>query len=123
MPGSAIKDNTVQVHDNTIEYRMEPKETIIGINNRPEIRQPVISLNHPNPFHETTRVLVSCAQSSRISLFVTNLMGQKILSADKGLVKPGTIEFVVDGSTLAPGVYIYTVSIDDERFTGKMIRE
>ncbi len=125
IPGSAIKATTipVPVHDNTIEYRKEPKATIIGIDMQPAIRQSVVSQNYPNPFHISTTVDVTLTQEASLLLYVTDLIGHQVFKQDRGQVHSGVHTFNLDGSMLRPGIYFYTVMVNGERFTKKMIVE
>jgi hypothetical protein len=54
---------------------------------------------------------------------VTNIMGQKVMTMDKGFVNSGARKFTIECSQLTTGVYFYTVKINGESFTHKMIVE
>jgi hypothetical protein len=54
---------------------------------------------------------------------VSNIMGQKVMSFDKGLVNSGLSTYTIDGSQLTSGIYFYTVKINGESYTHKMIVE
>ena len=123
IPGSSIRDNTVPVHDNAIEYRKETKETIIGISQSQKGVQPFFASCAPNPFHETTRILVSAGQTGIISCTVTNLIGQKVYQDCRELNNPGTVEFLLDGSSSSPGVYLFRIILNGNSLTGKLIRD
>ena len=123
IPGSSIKDATIAVHDNTIEYRKEPKETVIGIDLPPAIRQSVISQNYPNPFHSSTKIDVTLTHNASLSLYVTDLIGHQVFKQNRGEVSSGIHSFYLDGSSIRPGIYFYTIVINGERFTKKMIVE
>ena len=123
VPGSNIRDATnVSVHDNTIEYREEPF-VFIGVNDNKGTSSNVVSQNSPNPFHGRTTIDVTMPKPSLLSIDIYNLTGQKIMTLNKGMVNSGTHQLVVDGNQLNSGIYFYTVRINNESFTHKMIVE
>ncbi|MCX6245687.1 MAG: T9SS type A sorting domain-containing protein [Bacteroidetes bacterium] len=85
--------------------------------------QPTLSVsqNVPNPFSGQTEINVYHQNPGNIGLVVTNLTGQNVLYLEKTNVLPGVSQFTLDGSTLAPGVYFYTVTQGAGRITKKMI--
>jgi hypothetical protein len=123
VPGSAIKDATnVAYHDNTIEYREEPF-VFIGVDDNKGANSATVSQNSPNPFHGSATISVNVTKPGNLSLEVYNLMGQKMMTANKGVVNSGTHQFVIDGNKLSAGIYFYTVKIGNASFTHKMIVE
>jgi hypothetical protein len=56
-----------------------------------------------------------------LSLKVTNLTGQTLISMEKTNVLAGVNEFVIDASQLSSGIYFYTVKQGDKSITKKMI--
>jgi hypothetical protein len=123
VPGSAVKDATnVVYHDNTIEYRAEPF-LFIGVNDNKGNASNTVSQNSPNPFHGNTTIDVTMPKAGSLSLEIYNLMGQKIMTYNKGVVNAGAHQLVINGNQLTTGVYFYTVKISNESFTHKMIVE
>ncbi|MCX6245688.1 MAG: T9SS type A sorting domain-containing protein [Bacteroidetes bacterium] len=85
--------------------------------------KPVFSVgqNIPNPVTGLTKVNVFMQNGGDLSLTVTSLTGQTMISIRKNNVLPGVSQFNIDGSTLPPGGYFYTVTQGGERVTKKMI--
>jgi hypothetical protein len=52
---------------------------------------------------------------------ITNIVGQKIVSVEKGYVNAGKESFAIEGSKLSAGVYFCTVRLDNQSSTRKMI--
>ena len=75
----------------------------------------------PNPFKGMTTVSVNLPKSGNLVVTVTNLVGQNIMTMDKGNVNAGNQQFTIDGSKLNSGVYFCTVKVDDTSYTQKMI--
>ncbi|MEI7500908.1 MAG: T9SS type A sorting domain-containing protein [Bacteroidota bacterium] len=124
-PGSNIVDPTIPVHECNIEYREIPVSAFFatGIGkNQADIANPV-SQNFPNPMKETTRFNVSLDKPSNVLIEVSNVMGQKVMSIDKGVIAAGVKQFTIDRKELTSGVYFYTVKINGVSFTHKMIVE
>jgi len=80
-----------------------------------------VSQNIPNPFHGNSIINVNLENSANLSLAVYSVIGQKVMNINKGSVNPGAYQFIVDGSQLQPGVYFYTVNVNKESVTKKMI--
>lgn len=92
-----------------------------GINENHEKPSFSVGQNFPNPFDGLTKVKVYLQNAGDLSLTVTNITGQTMMSMEKMNVLPGVSEFVIDGSQLSPGVYFYTVKQGDKSITRKMI--
>jgi hypothetical protein len=124
-PGSNIKDTAVPVHDVNIEYREISTSDFIpvGIDNTAVARKNPVSQNYPNPVKGLTYFNVNLDKTAPVTVEVSNVMGQKIMSMDKGFVNAGSKVFSIDGNQLTSGVYFYTVKINGESYTHKMIVE
>lgn len=82
-----------------------------------------VSQNYPNPFSNTTNVIVNLTKSSDLSISVINLVGQKVVEINKGTVNAGSHTLTIDGSSLKSGIYFYTVKAGENIITRKMIVE
>jgi hypothetical protein len=75
----------------------------------------------PNPFKGSSNVTVNVPNSGKLSMYISNLVGQKLLTVEKGNVNAGKLSMAIDGSSLSTGVYFCTVMIDDQSVTKYMI--
>ena len=82
--------------------------------------------NYPNPFNPSTIIPYQLAASSQVRLEVFNLLGQRIATlVDE--VRPAGFHtatwHAVDGSgrAVAAGVYIYRMTVGEQRQTGRMV--
>ena len=75
----------------------------------------------PNPVKETASVILHLNQGATVFIVVSNLVGQQVLSYDKGMVASGTKQYTLDASALPSGVYLVTAWINDQKITKKMI--
>jgi hypothetical protein len=124
-PGSNIVDATIPVHECNIEYREIPGSSFwpTGIEKAPAVRMNPVSQNFPNPVKGATSFNVYLDIQANVVVEVLNVMGQKIMSIDKGLESAGGKQYSIDGSQLSSGVYFYTVKINGDSYTHKMIVE
>jgi hypothetical protein len=122
-PGSNIKDTSIPIHDVNIEYREVDLSEFIttGTGNGTKGNGATVTQNYPNPVRDFTSFKVYLAKSSKVTIDVLNVMGQTVMSMDKGMVNSGAQSYTIDCSGLTAGIYFYTVKINGESFTHKMI--
>jgi len=107
--------------DNSIVLIKWLKPIWLGVNEKHEKPTFSIGQNFPNPVNGLTKVNVYLQNGGGLSLKVTNLTGQTLISMEKSNVQPGVSQFVIDGSQLSSGIYFYTVKQGDKSITKKMI--
>lgn len=76
--------------------------------------------NYPNPFNPSTVIRFSVSEAKTVRLSVHNILGELIDSKEEFL--NGGIYDVVWNSKGAAGVYLYTISTDQNSLTKKMIQ-
>ena len=82
--------------------------------------------NYPNPFNPSTIIPYQLASSSEVRLEVFNLLGQHIATLVEGARPAGfhtATWTATDGSgrAVAAGVYLYRMTVGEERQTGRMV--
>jgi hypothetical protein len=82
-----------------------------------------VSQNYPNPATTTTRINVELVSGSELSLEVSNVVGQVVYAENRGTVNAIQNTFVIDVADFTPGVYFYTVKVNKESVTYKMLVE
>ncbi|MEI7500905.1 MAG: T9SS type A sorting domain-containing protein [Bacteroidota bacterium] len=124
-PGSAVQVTTIAVHNNNYEHRVIPISTFwpTGIGNSQAVVKNSVGQNFPNPVKVATSFTVNLEKQANVIVEVSNVMGQKVMSMDKGVVNSGAQKFTIDCSQFTSGVYFYTVKMNGESFTHKMIIE
>ncbi len=128
-PGSNVAAGTtypaVPVHEVSFDYREIPTSAFIptGIPTATNVSRNFVGQNFPNPVKVTTSFTVNLEKQANVIVEVSNVMGQKVMSMDKGVVNSGAQKFTIDCSQLTSGVYFYTVKMNGESFTHKMIIE
>jgi hypothetical protein len=78
---------------------------------------------YPNPVKDIAKVSVNLKQSANVSVEVMNLVGQQVMSLNKGNMNAGSQQFSIDASSLTAGVYFITVKVNGQKFTKKLIVE
>jgi len=64
----------------------------------------------PNPFNASTVVRLALPQPCRITLELYDLAGHKVLSQERSYGEAGIQQFIIDGTALASGTYLYRCS-------------
>jgi hypothetical protein len=122
-PGLAVRGDEDPYSENTIRFMKVPKWDVYVEEN--ETIYPILDAdvlqNTPNPFNDNTTIGVNVRKATSLTLEVANIMGQKLKTIDVGFVLPGMNKIEVDGSTLNPGLYFYTVKAGNSSITKKMI--
>ncbi len=79
-----------------------------------------VKQNSPNPFSRFTSIPVNSLLAGKISLKVTDLLGNIILSQEREVQK-GINNLRVDGANFEAGVYLYTVSDGKHSVTRRFV--
>ena len=80
----------------------------------------VVSQNQPNPFTETSDVIIYLREGGALSLTVTDILGNVVNQGNLGLLGAGNHTISIDAKGLTSGVYFYTLSTKDHSVTKKM---
>jgi len=94
----------------------------VGINNKPA-ESFIVSQNYPNPVNGRTVITTKLSQTGNLTLTLVNIVGQKVMNLEKGLISSGTHQLVIDCSNLPSGIYFYTVTLDNQSVTKRLIVE
>lgn len=135
IPGTNLQNNTSSqnhdVVDNYILYGAFPVSEIVannigqgigvGVEKPQESKIFEVNQNYPNPFDNSTNVLVYMSQPANLTLTVTNLLGQVILQQNLGEFTSGNHTVTIDGSQLSSGLYHYTLSTGAHSVSNQMI--
>lgn len=122
-PGSAILTTTLSTETRTIGHIQQPLEILTGISPIAQAKNVFVGQNFPNPVTGSTSFIVNVDKPSNVTIDIVNLVGQKMLSQNEGVVAPGTQKFSVDCASLNSGIYFYTIKLGNQSVTKKMIIE
>jgi len=80
-----------------------------------------VEQNKPNPFNGTTVINYNLTEKSNVAVEVFNVTGSKVMSINEGEKSMGNHSVTLDATSLCAGVYYYSVIVNDQRVTKKMI--
>ena len=76
---------------------------------------------HPNPTSNGGEVGIFLTKTSYVTLTVSNLLGQTMITQDLGKTESGNRTIEVSTTTLASGVYMYTIATEEYAVSCKMV--
>lgn len=97
--------------------------TIVKADNLTVTQGATVSQNYPNPFKGTTEIAVSLVKQADVSLEVYNMVGQKVYEIPSSNMSQGTHKITIKSDMLKTGIYTYSVIINGEKISRKMIVE
>ncbi len=77
--------------------------------------------NYPNPFNPSTTISYIIPKESDVSLKIYNILGKEVAELVNENQTAGKYSVSFDASSLASGVYFYTLKIANKSYTRKMI--
>jgi hypothetical protein len=76
--------------------------------------------NQPNPFNGNTTIGYELINGGNVSLDIFDVTGKKVNTFNEGKQAAGKYAVEMNGSSLQPGVYFYTLTVDGIKTTKKM---
>ncbi len=98
--------------------------TITDIPAQPEELLPVsfnLEPNYPNPFNPATTIRFELPQSSRVTLTVYDVLGQKIQTLVNRRMSAGRHHARFNAGDLSSGIYLYVLESDGRQLVRKML--
>jgi hypothetical protein len=80
-----------------------------------------LSQNYPNPFNAQTTISYSLPQAGPVTLYIYNIMGQKVATLVDGIEQAGEHRVVWDAKGAASGIYFYELETSGLSKCQKMI--
>ena len=86
--------------------------------------------NYPNPFNPTTTIKFEIPENGfpteafgndNVVLKVYDILGKEVATLVNETLKPGTYEVTFDGTSLASGIYFYSLETNQFRDTKRML--
>jgi hypothetical protein len=75
----------------------------------------------PNPVQDIATLTIDLKQGGNLTIEITNMVGQKVMTISKGYVNSGTQQYTIDAGNLQAGVYFCTIKLNDQKITNKMV--
>ncbi|MCA9735623.1 T9SS type A sorting domain-containing protein [candidate division KSB1 bacterium] len=79
-----------------------------------------LSQNYPNPFNPVTTIRFNLPHSAKVVFSIYDNLGRQVVGVAESQKPAGVHEIEFDGSTLASGIYIYSISAGLWRDSKKM---
>ena len=95
--------------------------TSTGNNNTTTPDKFELSQNYPNPFNPTTTISFSLPTSQLVTIKVYDVVGREVKTLVNELRSAGTYDISFDASSLASGVYFYSLETENFKQTKKML--
>ncbi len=76
---------------------------------------------YPNPTNNNTMVTFKLDKDQNVSVDVYNMLGEKVYTANQGLMSSGEHMITINGSTLQSGVYFVRFTTDNSSSTQKLV--
>lgn len=121
-PGLAVRGDEDTPSENLYYYLGVDKEDIVGTSNKP-LPSFELSQNYPNPFNGETEIRLNLNRNAMVSLEVNDLLGRMVYQLPATSLQAGANKLTISANNLKPGVYVYSVIVNGERITRKMIVE
>ncbi|MES2616907.1 MAG: T9SS type A sorting domain-containing protein [Bacteroidota bacterium] len=81
----------------------------------------IVSQNRPNPFSNSSEVIIWLADESNVTIEITNMAGQVVSVQNFNTLGSGNHSLTIDGENLASGMYFYTIKTQTNSATQKMM--
>lgn len=121
-PGLSVRGDLDPASENIFYQLSVDKGDIVGATNKP-IPSFELSQNFPNPFTGISKVNLTLAKTSVVSLEVNDLLGRTVYQLPATSLSAGSNMLTIYSNNLKPGIYAYTVIVNGERITRKMMVE
>lgn len=118
--GGTESDPVIHSYVNGVGFT-ESEYTITDVTDLETFSNAVLEQNFPNPFSERTYLRLTLAEKADVGVEVYNIAGQKVLELPKVSLAQGKHQLEIDARNLKPGIYAYSVTVNEERVTHKMI--
>ncbi len=77
--------------------------------------------NYPNPFNKTSSFDLTLKKNSNVEFTVSDVVGKVLVNNQMNNLSAGKNQITVDATTFSAGVYFYSVTVDGQKVTRKMI--
>jgi len=71
----------------------------------------IVLESYPNPFSTQTQISYTIPLEGKVSVMVTNILGEEIMNIAEGFQSTGTHNLLLNGNDLTNGIYFYTISL------------
>ena len=80
-------------------------------------------MNYPNPFTSSTAITFNVNTATQVKVTLTNVEGKEIAVLLDEFTAAGVKTIEYNNADLQRGIYFYTLYMDEEKHTRKMLKE
>ena len=121
LPGINVFTSEHPPIQNNMVYLNLLMSDFLGLDDGPGTSPPVISA-YPNPFRNYLTIKVHLQKSSEVTIKLSDLMGNLVHVSGPAMEKVGESNFKINGESLPNGFYFYTVILNGQVTTGKLVK-
>jgi len=121
-PGLAVRGDEDTPSENLYYQLSVDKSDIVKTSVKP-VTSFELSQNYPNPFTGETKVNLTLTRTSQVSLEVNDLLGRTVYQLPVTSLSAGSNMLTIYSNGMKPGLYSYSVIVNGERITRKMVVE
>ena len=105
------------------EENVLPKQNqnVISYSGSEVVTEYALEQNYPNPFNPTTTIKYQIPTSGNVTIKVYDILGNEVANLIDGYMETGKYEVDFDAYSLASGVYIYRLNVNDYVNVKKMV--
>ncbi len=112
-----ISDEVQNFYDNNFGYPFD----LNGDHGPPLAPDFKLFQNYPNPFNSTSRIRYTIPEDGVVTIEVFNILGQKVSTILNKFQQANQYEVNFDGTSLASGLYIYRMRVNNFMKSKKMV--
>jgi hypothetical protein len=115
---------TIASGSNVVYWNADVSLAFLGIPQSASVKEPVafnLRQNYPNPFNPSTTISYSLPTNTIVTLRLYDLLGHEVKTLVNGQQTAGEHAVMVNGSSLASGVYFYRLQAGNFTATKKMM--
>jgi choice-of-anchor A domain-containing protein/uncharacterized repeat protein (TIGR01451 family) len=120
--GNGQKSSSKRIFAGTTDGKLFFTDSPLAVENTQAVPTAFeLSQNYPNPFNPSTKIRVSVPMTTKASISVYNILGQRIALLFNGELKCGVHEFDFSAKNLSSGIYFYRIESSAFNATRKMV--
>jgi hypothetical protein len=120
-PGIKEWQNNHEYVENHMYYFGVPKDVFVGVEENEIALNFELSQNFPNPARLSTQFNLRLNDKSNVTIHVVNVVGQSVKQLSMGSMDTGNHRITLDVSDLTAGIYYYSVNVDGQIATRKIV--
>lgn len=121
-PGLALRGDLDSPTENVIWYAEFDKSDVINIGTKDmDVNDFTVAQNYPNPFNGSTQIAINLKSNSVVDVQVSDLLGRVVITLPTKTYQAGEYLIPVNAQSLLNGVYTYTVTVNGNSITNKMV--